>query len=460
MRASCLFDTLADRDVGLKLAHLHSNAVDYVKTGVPAQMPRHLKPKKYPHFLENKNRRPDKVQKSLTVLGQLYDMVQYEDFQPSLDQPFDQRILTAFTLDEDILECAANIKQEYDGALRRIMAQHEIGSEFEVWTTFVLRHARLSNDYKFHEEMRRISDTLKERFIATCQEKAGGTDYEKIAPFAAAMYTVTARQVRHETEVFNKWNEEAPRPMQPSERPLMSFPWLFQKELGKIANGKRRLGGTQSVKAQQSASKPRHHKAGDASVGQGDVITSTGLAQRGDTLELFQNDFPNTTSRDELAGRPRKDTTLPPADAVPPQYLQMSSNAQLLKSLQLELSPDSEPPRDVTKAHRGPDDDLIDVPTGHRKSRASHEPMTGASHDISAPTSNKTDRLNKEDKSFHYASLHPHARDTGHSKAVEDDDNDDDDDGNDDEGEGEEEEEDIVDFDDDDLKNLEGLLTR
>ncbi|KAJ8630378.1 hypothetical protein MRB53_023701 [Persea americana] len=36
----------------LQLANLHSMAVDFAKTGAPAEMPRILKPREYPDFLE------------------------------------------------------------------------------------------------------------------------------------------------------------------------------------------------------------------------------------------------------------------------------------------------------------------------------------------------------------------------------------------------------------------------
>lgn len=35
-----------------QLAALHSVSVDFCKTGVPAQFPHTLKPKKYPHFMQ------------------------------------------------------------------------------------------------------------------------------------------------------------------------------------------------------------------------------------------------------------------------------------------------------------------------------------------------------------------------------------------------------------------------
>ena len=53
----------------LELAELHSMAVDFAKTGAPAAMPRVLKPREFPDFME----RIDKpMYISTGVLGKLY----------------------------------------------------------------------------------------------------------------------------------------------------------------------------------------------------------------------------------------------------------------------------------------------------------------------------------------------------------------------------------------------------
>ena len=234
----------------VELAQLHSTAVDFMKTGVPARMPKSLRPRKYPHFMVSKNRAESKIQHSYTALGRLYDRVEYERFSPSLHYPFDSRILNAFDdLDDAILEKAQVIKNDYDESMRRIMAQHDIGTEVEVWTTFVLDHSRLVGDYKFHEEMGRLSETLKERFVdVCCQEGCGGAkDFDSVARFAAAMYTVTASNVQQAMyRLKEDRGVDVADPLlkvEPGDLPLMSFPWLFHKELGKIANGQRPKAG-------------------------------------------------------------------------------------------------------------------------------------------------------------------------------------------------------------------------
>ncbi|KAL8673583.1 MAG: hypothetical protein Q9168_001981 [Polycauliona sp. 1 TL-2023] len=216
-----------------KLAELHSTAVDYIKSGVPARMTRDLNPWKWPHFMEKKNRPRESIYQSRKVLGQLFDQVERVDFVPVFDAPFDQRILNAYKIEPTMLEHASVIKELYDAAVRRIMAQHAIHTEFEVWSTFVMSHSKASNDYKFHEEIGRIAMSLKDRFRALCYEKAGGSNFETLGPFAVAMYTVTANQIK---QAAGEAKAREAR-MTTDNMPMISFPWLFQSVLGKIANG-------------------------------------------------------------------------------------------------------------------------------------------------------------------------------------------------------------------------------
>ena len=251
-----------------------------------------LRPRQYPHFMKNLRRSADKIYHSETVCGQLYDMVEKVDFNPLLHLQFDPRILNAYDLSENLMETVSALKVEYDAAMRRIMAQHEIQTEFEVWTTFVLAHSEISSDYKFHEEIGRTSNTLKERFQNYCYEKSGGKNWDTLGPFVAAMYTVTAREVKAALndllEMEGLDQLQAITPEKTAKMPLISFPWLFQKELGKIAKGD----PGQSIKAQQGDAK-RHVKkmAQPVNVGRGhdDIETAEGVTHRGELLELFHD---------------------------------------------------------------------------------------------------------------------------------------------------------------------------
>ena len=278
-----------------------------MKTGVHAEFPAALRPKKWPHFMEKRHKPKDQIYVSRKVLGQLYDQVERVDFTPEFETPFDKRILTAYELGEEILNEAADVKVAYDAAMYRIMAQHEIGTEFEVWSTFVLQHSNQSKDFKFHEEVGAISAALKDRFRSACYEKAGGQDFDQMGPFAAAMYQVTNDQVvgaleRRRSAILAGQLQNGTEPLLQS-MPLISFPWLFAGILGKIANVEltglqnNSHGCTSPLQRQLRKTTPKNRGFSPASHDEEDVLkTADGLVHRGELLKLFDHDEGDTDS--------------------------------------------------------------------------------------------------------------------------------------------------------------------
>jgi RNA-dependent RNA polymerase len=228
----------------LELARLHSQAVDYPKSGIPAMMDRNLLPRKYPHFMESKYRPAERTYKSTNVLGMLYDQVGLVNFKPQYENPFDNRILDAFELDYEILGQASSLKDSYDTALRRLMAKHDIRTEFEAWSVFVLSHNQESRDYTFAEDFGISIGNLKKQYRNLVREASGATSstggFVKLEPFIAAMYTVTAREMEKaliecQTLTTIEGQQVPMRKMDPENMPFISFPWLFVHELGRIA---------------------------------------------------------------------------------------------------------------------------------------------------------------------------------------------------------------------------------
>lgn len=210
-----------------ELVHLHSMAVDYPKTGVPAIMPRRLERNVWPHFMEKRG----PSYRSHKVLGKLYDAVERISFEPTHDLPFDTRILNASRPDENILQAIKDMKQDYDNSLQRIMAQHNIKTEFEVWSTFVLEHSKASRDFKFHEEIGRLSSALKEQYYESLCSLAGGKDFDHLKDIAVAAYQYTNAMV----ETARKEVERGIRYNGSEGMPFISFPWLLKDTLCKIA---------------------------------------------------------------------------------------------------------------------------------------------------------------------------------------------------------------------------------
>ncbi|KAL4773674.1 RNA dependent RNA polymerase-domain-containing protein [Aspergillus nidulans var. acristatus] len=164
----------------IRLAQLHSNAVDYNKTGIPAVMTRELEPHNWPHFMEKNNRPESARYHSKKILGQLYDAVESIDFVPNLEMDLDKRIL--------------NCRVEVPDAMYDF-GHHEIKTEFEVWSTFVLSHATIDKDYKFHEDIGAMSFALRENFKKRAFEKVGGRTFDALAPLAVAMYRITHQEM-------------------------------------------------------------------------------------------------------------------------------------------------------------------------------------------------------------------------------------------------------------------------
>ncbi|KJR82787.1 RNA-dependent RNA polymerase 1 [Sporothrix schenckii 1099-18] len=235
----------------LELAQLHSQAVDYAKTGVPALMPHRLAPKGWPHWMGRTFKR---TYHSRSALGQIYDEVQVETFEPAYDKPFDKRILEQYPdLDADLMHRARRIKTQYDLALRRAMAQKDIESEFEMWSGFAMNKPRVGSDYKAAENLARLFRVITTRFRRVCLREAGGDsqDLAKLGPFLAAMYKVTSEEVRialHEFALAKKRARPVPADIDnetsaasPEDRlshhsaPLISFPWIFSRELCSLA---------------------------------------------------------------------------------------------------------------------------------------------------------------------------------------------------------------------------------
>ena len=289
LRKACSKDDPTDSITGLQLAALHSKAVDYNKTGEPAVLTKELRAKKWPHFMEKKKN----TYTSKKVLGMLYDEVERVNFNPTYAAPFDKRILEGYETTNDLLKSAAELKIEYDFALRQLMAQLGIKTEFEAWSTFVMQHDSGKGDFKFHEEIGRLSSALKHRFRKECYKRVGGQDFELSAPFAVAMYIVTEQEmaaaVKECKEMKFVGGHLVPkRQMDPENMPFMSFPWLLHSELGMIATKtfERRMKATQVVEHGPERSMGKRPDLGGQPQ---DVAVSTqeGVTEAGDMLELF-----------------------------------------------------------------------------------------------------------------------------------------------------------------------------
>jgi RNA-dependent RNA polymerase len=192
--------------------------------------------------MESKYRTENQIYKSKKILGMLYDQIKLVDFQPQYENAFDSRIMNAFELDEAILNEAVSLKESYDSSLKRTMAKHAIRTEFEAWSVFVLSHNQEGSDYTFVQDFGVVVQILKDSTRESCLAASSG--HGGLARFVAAMYTITAREMEEALKECRikktVGGQEVPvRKMDPENMPLMSFPWVFYDQLGRIATGNR-----------------------------------------------------------------------------------------------------------------------------------------------------------------------------------------------------------------------------
>lgn len=183
-------------------------------------------------------------------LGKLYDRVCQQsmnmEFHLDWEDDFDPRILNRYTFTDEMVETATAMKVLYDTSVRRILSQHSLGTEFELWTGFAMTKPAAGTDYKRSEDLGKEYDALKSRFRELCYDKAGGHSPEKIDPFVAAMYKATEQQVKaalrennERTETVDKEHEgvRGSHRLDSASMPLISFPWIFPWEMIRIAVG-------------------------------------------------------------------------------------------------------------------------------------------------------------------------------------------------------------------------------
>jgi len=244
---------------------------------------------------------------SRCVVGQIFDKVKKVEFDPIYDQAFDKRILRWDKgVTPELLKLMRKMKSKYDTAMRRLMGQKEIATEFEVWTGFILSRPRVGSDYKQSEEVGAESLSLRTRFREatiksfhenTVKDPDSCRDMESLAPVAAAAYRVTLEEVRialHECSQVNISSDGQlyRRRVNRRSMPLISFPWLFHRELGFIAtSAKSEVVQISSSSTSEQLSLPEPHannRDGNTSGGGcGNLVPFRGL----DLEELIGMDY-------------------------------------------------------------------------------------------------------------------------------------------------------------------------
>lgn len=213
----------------LELAELHSMAVDFAKTGAPAEMPRVLKPREFPDFME----RVDKpMYISNGVLGKLYRAIIESKMQVRSDFVWSEKVAEeAYDHDLEVsgfevfIETALSHKEMYAQKMNSLMNFYGAESEDEMLTGNLHNRASyLQRDNRRYGDMKdriliavkNLQHEAKEWFETCCQP----TEYQHIA---SAWYHVTYHpRYFHENSSF------------------LSFPWIVGDILLQIKSANRR----------------------------------------------------------------------------------------------------------------------------------------------------------------------------------------------------------------------------
>ncbi|CAH9146428.1 unnamed protein product [Cuscuta epithymum] len=219
--------TMAMSEPCMQLAHLFSIAVDFPKTGVPAEMPSNLRIKKYPDFMQ-KFDKPS--YKSTRIIGKLFRQVQ--SIPRSSAAPFSkERAKKLYDMDmevdgfEDHICKALEHKKLYDYKLGSLMDYYDIKTEAEIVS------GRITNPTTRLFDRRRDSEavilayrSLRKEARSWFEKGRNSECSDDLKVKASAWYHVTY----HHT-YWGCYEEDEMR-----REHFISFPWCIYEELIQI----------------------------------------------------------------------------------------------------------------------------------------------------------------------------------------------------------------------------------
>ncbi|OVA04182.1 RNA-dependent RNA polymerase [Macleaya cordata] len=217
----------AESDECIELAKLFSIAVDFPKTGIPAEIPSHLRVKEYPDFMEKLDK---PTYESKRVIGKLFREV--KDIAPHTSN------LKSFTLEvaknsydldmevdgfQDYLDDAYFYKGEYDYKLGNLMDYYGIKTEAEILGGNIMKLSKSFNIRRDVDAIGLAVRSLKKEARKWFDEKStisGFQEDDDIYAKASAWYHVT-----YHPDYFGLYNEGMNRAH------FLSFPWCVYDKL-------------------------------------------------------------------------------------------------------------------------------------------------------------------------------------------------------------------------------------
>ncbi|XVF43431.1 hypothetical protein PTKIN_Ptkin02bG0039600 [Pterospermum kingtungense] len=213
----------------LELAKLFSIAVDFPKTGVPAEIPQELRVKEYPDFME----KPDKpTYQSHSVIGKLFrevkNLAPHESSVESLTREKLERFYDPdMEVDgfEDYIADAFFHKSNYDYKLGNLMDYYGIKTEAEILSGGIMKMSKSFTRRRDAEAIGVAVKSLRKEARSWFNEKESGSESEKDDAYAkaSAWYHVT-----YHPSYWGQYNEGMKRDH------FLSFPWCVYDQLIRI----------------------------------------------------------------------------------------------------------------------------------------------------------------------------------------------------------------------------------
>ncbi|GBB88560.1 hypothetical protein RclHR1_01510011 [Rhizophagus clarus] len=222
------FDAGAFHGQCIRLAQLHSEAVDFPKTGKSSTLPSGLRASIFPDFMEKHDKPSYKSEK---VLGIIYRSIKEEPFNPYSQMVLDDRL--HFEGYKTYVEEARRTKIRYDADIMGLMNQYGVKTEFEVTSGYIINNISSIDRKKSRDITKSVMDAfipIKRYYRKLFEEEFYGEGTNVVSPVirhrmkakAAAWYYVTY----HPAELRDN----------PSER-MISFAWIAHDVLCNIALG-------------------------------------------------------------------------------------------------------------------------------------------------------------------------------------------------------------------------------
>ncbi|KAI3817112.1 hypothetical protein L1987_10901 [Smallanthus sonchifolius] len=215
----------------VELAKLFSIAVDFPKTGVPAEIPSNLRPKEYPDFME----KPDKTTyESQNVIGKLFREVKHIAPQDSPVTPFTKDVARqTYDADmevpgfEDYTDEAFDIKTVYDNKLGNLMDYYGIKTEAELLTGSIMKMSRSFDRRNDAEAVGLAVKSLRKEARNWFKNGRGDRDTEDDNGYAkaSAWYHVT-----YHPDYWGRYDTTRDH--------FLSFPWCVHDKLIEIKKRK------------------------------------------------------------------------------------------------------------------------------------------------------------------------------------------------------------------------------